>query len=143
VNGAGYSETYVVAASGVVGTGEVLDTSAIGTVTTTTTPDPPSVSIATIETLALAVGVSGVGWTSAATPPTGYTDRSSGGTFIAALATKTVAAAGTENPSAFSAADSSQPSVGLTFVFASQAAAAGGVEVPVPPGNTMFFGGSF
>lgn len=120
LGGFGYAELRVIAVSGAVASGNPIDSVTIGTVATTTQPDPPANTLLTANTLVYAWIADWAGWTSAPTAPTNYTGLSdNGGLYDSSIAWRQLAAAGSENPGTFGAADASDTAFGFTLAFAS------------------------
>lgn len=128
-----YYEWVCIASSGCVTSGSPIDVSAAGTPGTTSIVDPPSVTINTAETLAYAVGTNWAGYGVTAAP-TGYTNRfSPAAAYDQIIASKTLAAAGAENPDGFGNALGTDSSCGFTIALASvSGGGGGGGEVATP-----------
>jgi hypothetical protein len=121
LDGFGYAEAHVIAASGIVASGEFVDDFQVAAAGTGTSVNPPAVTLGTIETLVYACGFSWAGWGSAPTLAS-YTVQIGGGAIDAAVGSRQVAGTGTEDPAAFSAADGSADFVAFTIAFRSVAA---------------------
>lgn len=101
-----------------VGSTPVVDTSAFQTVAQLTTPDPPSATATGDIDEAIAIGVNWFGANAGgATVPGGYTARTPAAQFQdCRIASKTLAAAGAENPGTFTNYGGSDTGLGGTIL---------------------------
>lgn len=127
--------------SGIVSSGEFVEAFVEGTPASGTEPNPPAATATTTETLVLISGFTWAGWGGGgAAAPTNYTLRYGPATIDHGVATRALAAAGAEDPGAFTGAGDDSY-IACTMILASTGGGGGGGEAPAPQTGLGFTGG--
>ena len=136
-----YTEWLVMRVTGQRAGDDFVEAIAFGTPAAGVDINPPAVTTLTADTLVVAAGQSSVG-TIVNNAPTNYTLRSLGdGSFDYVVATRAIAAVGSEDPGVYDNAQASSTVCGLTLAIASVAAGGGGGSETVDHSPTLSFPG--
>lgn len=137
-----YFEWSISAWSGIVASGDFVESSAVATPNIGTGPTPPPVTTLTADTTVVVIAWTWGGWGGGgATPPSGYTLRYGPTGFDHGVASLAVATATTETPGAWANAGNAEQTA-FSIVLASIGGTPEAPPAPAPSG-ALFFGSNF